>query len=115
MSTQTITKKPCCDCPITKQARDECMFNSGDEAKCRFFIQAHNMCMGYNSKEQYLSEIRKELAENPKTPAKKVCCSCPETKKVRDACLVTHGQEHEDCKHLIEAHKMCLRNEGFDL
>ena len=42
---------------------------------------------------------------------KKICCSCPETKKPRDECIVTKGEEH--CGELIEAHKRCLRLEGF--
>jgi cytochrome c oxidase assembly protein subunit 17 len=42
---------------------------------------------------------------------KKICCSCPETKLVRDTCVVTNGQEH--CATEIEAHKACLRTEGF--
>ena len=42
---------------------------------------------------------------------KKICCSCPETKKPRDECIVTKGEEH--CGALIEAHKRCLRLEGF--
>jgi cytochrome c oxidase assembly protein subunit 17 len=42
---------------------------------------------------------------------KKICCSCPETKKVRDECVVTKGPEN--CAAEIEAHKVCLRAEGF--
>ena len=42
---------------------------------------------------------------------KKICCSCPATKKKRDECIVTNGQEH--CSELIEKHKECLRAEGF--
>jgi len=42
---------------------------------------------------------------------KKICCSCPETKKARDECIVMKGEEL--CKDLIEKHKVCLRQEGF--
>lgn len=42
---------------------------------------------------------------------KKICCACPETKGVRDECIVTKGEE--ECRDLIEAHKACLREEGF--
>ena len=42
---------------------------------------------------------------------KKICCSCPDTKKARDECVVSKGEEQ--CADLIEAHKVCLRNEGF--
>ncbi|EQC28621.1 cytochrome c oxidase assembly protein subunit 17 [Saprolegnia diclina VS20] len=42
---------------------------------------------------------------------KKICCSCPETKSVRDLCVISKGEEH--CADVIEAHKQCLRAEGF--
>lgn len=42
---------------------------------------------------------------------KKICCSCPDTKQARDLCIVQNGEEQ--CKSLIEAHKACLRDEGF--
>lgn len=42
---------------------------------------------------------------------KKICCSCPDTRKLRDACMVANGQEA--CKAEIEAHNKCLREEGF--
>ncbi|XP_077335814.1 cytochrome c oxidase copper chaperone [Lithobates pipiens] len=41
----------------------------------------------------------------------KPCCACPETKKVRDACIIEKGEEH--CGDLIEAHKECMRALGF--
>ncbi len=44
---------------------------------------------------------------------KKICCSCPETKSKRDECVVTKGESM--CADLIEAHKRCLREEGFNI
>lgn len=44
---------------------------------------------------------------------KKICCSCPETKQKRDECVVTHGEDK--CATFIEAHKACLREEGFKI
>jgi len=44
---------------------------------------------------------------------KKICCSCPDTKQKRDECVVTNGEEN--CKAAIEAHKACLRSEGFTI
>jgi len=44
---------------------------------------------------------------------KKICCSCPTTKKARDECIPMKGED--GCKDLIEAHKACLRAEGFDV
>ena len=42
---------------------------------------------------------------------KKICCSCPDTKGKRDECVVTRGEE--SCIDAINAHKACLRAEGF--
>jgi cytochrome c oxidase assembly protein subunit 17 len=42
---------------------------------------------------------------------KKICCSCPETKAARDLCVISHGEDN--CADVIEAHKQCLRAEGF--
>ena len=42
---------------------------------------------------------------------KKICCSCPDTKQKRDECVVTNGEDK--CSKYIEAHKECLRAEGF--
>ncbi|XP_043199993.1 cytochrome c oxidase copper chaperone-like [Amphibalanus amphitrite] len=47
-------------------------------------------------------------------PAKcKACCACPETKRARDECIVLNGEEH--CRPLIEAHKQCMRDMGFNI
>ncbi|XP_076680746.1 cytochrome c oxidase copper chaperone COX17 [Andrena cerasifolii] len=43
----------------------------------------------------------------------KPCCACPETKKIRDECIITKGEDH--CGHLIEAHKACMRSLGFNI
>jgi len=43
----------------------------------------------------------------------KPCCVCPETKKVRDECIMDKGEEN--CGHLIEAHKACMRYFGFKI
>ncbi|KAK9743959.1 Cytochrome C oxidase copper chaperone (COX17) [Popillia japonica] len=43
----------------------------------------------------------------------KPCCACPETKRARDACIIENGEEN--CKHLIEAHKDCMRKMGFNI
>lgn len=44
---------------------------------------------------------------------KKICCACPETRKPRDECVVKF--EEKNCLDLIEAHKACLRSEGFKI
>ncbi|GFS34638.1 cytochrome c oxidase 17 [Actinidia rufa] len=44
-------------------------------------------------------------------PKKKICCACPDTKKLRDECIVEHGESA--CSKWIKAHLECLRAEGF--
>ncbi|CAJ0598464.1 unnamed protein product [Cylicocyclus nassatus] len=36
--------KPCCACPETKKARDQCIMENGEE-KCGKFIEAHKKCL----------------------------------------------------------------------
>ncbi|MED6143541.1 dTMP kinase [Stylosanthes scabra] len=50
-------------------------------------------------------------SEAPK-PKKKICCACPETKRLRDECIVQNGED--SCTKWIEAHRLCLRSEGFN-
>ncbi|XP_011157378.1 cytochrome c oxidase copper chaperone-like [Solenopsis invicta] len=54
--------------------------------------------------EETKSEEKKKL---------KPCCACPETKKARDECIITKGEEK--CGDLIEAHKACMRSMGFNI
>ncbi|KAL5131500.1 LINE-1 retrotransposable element ORF2 protein [Glycine soja] len=46
-------------------------------------------------------------------PKKKICCACPDTKRLRDECIVEHGESA--CTKWIEAHRLCLRAEGFNM
>ncbi|WOH00232.1 hypothetical protein DCAR_0519590 [Daucus carota subsp. sativus] len=46
-------------------------------------------------------------------PKKKICCACPDTKKLRDECVVEHGEAA--CSKWIDAHLKCLRAEGFNV
>ncbi|KAK7244293.1 hypothetical protein RIF29_39113 [Crotalaria pallida] len=46
-------------------------------------------------------------------PKKKICCACPDTKRLRDECIVEHGEAA--CTKWIEAHRLCLRAEGFNV
>lgn len=59
------------------------------------------------------SPMSSETKEAEQKPKKKICCACPESKKARDECIVLNGEEA--CKELIEAHKRCLRKEGFNV
>ena len=60
------------------------------------------------------TEQEKKPAESTGTE-KKPCpeSACPETKQVRDACIMDNGQEN--CIELIEAHKKCMRDLGFNI
>ncbi|XP_052184483.1 cytochrome c oxidase copper chaperone 1-like [Diospyros lotus] len=49
----------------------------------------------------------------PSKPKKKICCACPDTKRLRDECIVEHGEAA--CSKWIEAHRKCLRAEGFNV
>ncbi|KAJ0593408.1 putative cytochrome c oxidase copper chaperone, cysteine alpha-hairpin motif superfamily [Helianthus annuus] len=51
--------------------------------------------------------------ESETKPKKKICCACPDTKKLRDECIVEHGESA--CEKWIEAHRLCLRAEGFNV
>jgi cytochrome c oxidase assembly protein subunit 17 len=39
------------------------------------------------------------------------CCACPETRKLRDNCIMNNGEEN--CLKFIEDHKNCLKELGF--
>ncbi|CAK5061672.1 unnamed protein product [Meloidogyne enterolobii] len=41
------------------------------------------------------------------------CCVCKETRMVRDECIILNGEE--SCGALIEAHKKCLKEYGFEM
>lgn len=58
-------------------------------------------------------DVKKSAPLGADGKPKKMCCSCPETKKARDECFVQHGPDK--CQELVEAHKVCLRKEGFDV
>ena len=49
---------------------------------------------------------------DPPKPKCKICCACPETRKVRDECVIENGEEK--CADKIEAHKQCFRG-GFNV
>eukprot|EP00897_Mesotaenium_endlicherianum_P004179 jgi/Mesen1/378/ME000010S_10835 len=53
----------------------------------------------------------KEGSSKQMAPKKKICCACPDTKEKRDMCIAEKGPEA--CAKYIEAHKICLRSEGF--
>ncbi|GMI65511.1 hypothetical protein HRI_000220400 [Hibiscus trionum] len=62
---------------------------------------------------QQTQESEKTTPGAEAKPKKRICCACPETKKLRDECIVEHGEEA--CAKWIEAHLICLRAEGFNV
>ncbi|XP_055523587.1 cytochrome c oxidase copper chaperone [Wyeomyia smithii] len=56
------------------------------------------------------SKLADGKTEKPKC---KACCACPETKRVRDSCIMERGEEN--CGELIEKHKQCMRDMGFNV
>lgn len=70
--------------------------------------------VGSDARVIFLTNHTQEPKVGIKT-GKRICCCCPETKKVRDECVVFKGEEHADCVKAILAHKECLRDEGFDV
>nr|XP_043629565.1 cytochrome c oxidase copper chaperone 2 [Erigeron canadensis] len=66
------------------------------------------------SKAQKEQETQNAVTSSETTkPKKKICCACPDTKKLRDECIVEHGESA--CSKWIEAHRLCLRSEGFNV
>lgn len=37
--------KPCCACPETRRARDDCMLLRGSEEECATYIRTHQECL----------------------------------------------------------------------
>ncbi|XP_037919950.1 cytochrome c oxidase copper chaperone [Hermetia illucens] len=63
-----------------------------------------------STKESQVAPPASGTAEKPKC---KACCACPETKKARDQCILEKGEPN--CGDLIEAHKKCMRDQGFNV
>nr|ABD38858.1 At1g53030 [Arabidopsis thaliana] len=58
-----------------------------------------------------LDKPSKDVVATETKPKKRICCACPDTKKLRDECIVEHGESA--CTKWIEAHILCLRSESF--
>ncbi|KAI6182897.1 Cytochrome c oxidase copper chaperone [Aphelenchoides bicaudatus] len=59
------------------------------------------------------SSSTEQKTSSEQKPKLKPCCACPETKRARDECIVVNGEEK--CSYLIEAHKQCMRDHGFNI
>jgi len=62
------------------------------------------------SSEEVAAPAAAEPAAESPAP-KKPCCECPETRKMRDTCIMENGEEN--CSSEIEAHKECMIKMGF--
>ena len=63
-----------------------------------------------------MEETQRNVKNNVVTPEGKklkICCACPETRELRDSCIVEKGQEN--CVTQIHNHVECLRKLGFDM
>ena len=48
---------------------------------------------------------------NENKPKLRPCCACPQTKELRDKCIMEKGEDN--CLKFIDNHKICLREQGF--
>lgn len=65
-----------------------------------------------NSKDNYQNE-KSNISESKEKKKLRPCCACPETKAMRDQCIFEKGEEN--CFDFIEKHKVCLREQGFQV
>ncbi|CAF1152892.1 unnamed protein product [Adineta ricciae] len=57
--------------------------------------------------------VQTPVVEGETKPKCKACCACPETKRIRDECVILNGEEN--CSKEIEAHRACMRAAGFNI
>ncbi|CAK90907.1 unnamed protein product (macronuclear) [Paramecium tetraurelia] len=50
--------------------------------------------------------------ENQQVEPLRPCCACPDTRNLRDECIISFGEEK--CSKEIENHKLCLKKLGFE-
>lgn len=72
----------------------------------------HNTTKDMSSSAPPSTDAAAAPAEGEK-PKLKICCSCPETKKLRDQCVLINGEEK--CQVEIQNHLDCLRKLGFNI
>ncbi|KAF3339103.1 cytochrome c oxidase copper chaperone 1-like protein [Carex littledalei] len=74
---------------------------------------AENQQVRLHLNSQFTANGNSTASASDVKPKKKICCACPDTKRLRDECIVEHGEDA--CTKWIEAHKQCLRAEGFNV
>ena len=97
-------KKICCACPETKVSAEE------HHRATRIFLVA--MKFGTESLIASFASARAKRSHHHWLTRCFVLCR---SQGPRDTCIAEKGPEHEDCLKLIEAHKKCLRAEGFKI
>jgi hypothetical protein len=85
-------KKICCACP---------------ETKVRFALPSFVIPWA-----TFSNSILEPLIKLP-SRSHNDACTCRPSQGKRDECIAIHGPESSQCAKLIEAHKACLREEGF--
>jgi cytochrome c oxidase assembly protein subunit 17 len=103
------------NCEDSFEVYKSCLSNQLKDTKinCEFLLKGHEICLKKTSFSDETKKILENLKINPKTPTKKICCVCPETKKARDDCHIT-GDETK-CQKFYDSHKLCLLSEGFKI
>ncbi|KAI4342473.1 hypothetical protein MLD38_027100 [Melastoma candidum] len=78
-------------------------------------LENGSSALALSGSQQKRVQVRENLssAGTESKPKKKICCACPDTKKLRDECIVRHGEDA--CAKWIDAHRQCLRAEGFNV
>lgn len=98
-------------CEISEKFFKKCLEEKKEKPHfdCGFLEKAHNVCLGKTTLASIEKDIDFSLKQNPRIPEKKICCTCPETKKSRDECTLFS----DDCKLFIDIHQLCLKSHGF--
>ncbi|THG19186.1 hypothetical protein TEA_002278 [Camellia sinensis var. sinensis] len=104
------TKERLFACPDTKKLRDECIVLVRIMVGLPVQNPSSASALSGSSKDQGPTITASGADMKPK---KKMCCACPDTKKLRDECIVEHGEAA--CSKWIDAHLKCLRAEGFNV
>ncbi|KAF7629218.1 Cytochrome c oxidase copper chaperone [Meloidogyne graminicola] len=65
------------------------------------------------SSNQTITTTKENGKDEPTKKVLRPCCVCKETRMGRDECIILNGEEK--CGALIEAHKKCLREYGFEM
>ncbi|EGF82189.1 hypothetical protein BATDEDRAFT_10057 [Batrachochytrium dendrobatidis JAM81] len=66
-----------------------------------------------SSTQSFPETTQPSLPSLKQEPKCKPCCACPDTRQIRDECVILNGEEQ--CTDLIKAHQDCMRSMGFNI